>query len=38
LKDIAKRRIMTIVPDENTAEMNGKRRFEERVFARFDRR
>ena len=28
--------IITIVVDKNTAEMNGKRPFEERVFARFD--
>ena len=27
---------MTIVADQNTDEMNGKRPFEERVFARFD--
>ena len=28
--------IITIVADKNTDEMNGKRPFEERVFARFD--
>ena len=36
LEDMAKRWIITNVADENTDEMNGKRPFEERVFARFD--
>jgi chromosome segregation ATPase len=36
LKEAGDSQIMTIVADENTGEMNGKRPFEERVFARFD--
>ena|SRR6266481_2181051 len=36
LKEIWNSQIITVVSDQNTDEMNGKRPFEERVFARFD--
>jgi len=36
LKETKKSQIMTTVADENTDAINGKRPFEERVFARFD--
>src|SRR5256885_4990316 len=36
LKEIWNRPIIAVVSDQNTDEMNGKRPFEERVFARFD--
>ena len=36
MKETRKSRIINIVADENTDEMNGKRPFEDRVFARFD--
>ena len=36
LKEIRNSQITTVVSDENTDEMNSKRPFEERVFARFD--
>jgi chromosome segregation ATPase len=36
LKEAANSQIMPIVADQNTDPMNGKRPFEERVFARFD--
>lgn len=36
MKEAYKSQIMTTVADQNTDEMNGKRPFEERVFARFD--
>jgi chromosome segregation ATPase len=36
LKEGGNNQIMTIVADQNTDALNGKRPFEERVFARFD--
>jgi chromosome segregation ATPase len=36
LKEVWNSLIITVVNDQNTDEMNGKRPFEERVFARFD--
>jgi len=36
LKEAGNSQIMTTVADQNTDEMNGKRPFEDRVFARFD--
>lgn len=36
MKETTESQIIRIVADENTDEMNGKRPFEERVFARFD--
>jgi hypothetical protein len=36
LKEIWNSQIITVVGDQNTDAMNGKRPFEERVFARFD--
>lgn len=36
LKEIWSSQIITVVADRNTDAMNGKRPFEERVFARFD--
>ena len=36
LKESADSRIITSMADESTEEMNGKRPFEDRVFARFD--
>ncbi len=36
LKEIWSSQIITVVGDQNTDAMNGKRPFEERVFARFD--
>ena len=36
MKEIRNSQIIKIVVDQNTDEMNGKRPFEERVFARFD--
>ena len=36
LKEIWNSQIITVVSDQNTDEMNGKRPFEERIFARFD--
>lgn len=36
LKEISNSQIITVVVDQNTEPMNGKRPFEERVFARFD--
>jgi AmiR/NasT family two-component response regulator len=36
LKEIWNSQIITVVSDQSTDEMNGKRPFEERVFARFD--
>ena|ERR1700730_11531319 len=36
LKEIWNSQIITVVSDQNTDAMNGKRPFEERVFARFD--
>ena len=36
LKEICNSQIITVVSDQNTDEMNSKRPFEERVFARFD--
>jgi hypothetical protein len=36
LKEAEDSQIITIIADENTEEMNGKRPFEERLFARFD--
>lgn len=36
MKEVWNSLIITVVNDQNTDEMNGKRPFEERVFARFD--
>ena len=36
MKEICDSQIITVVSDQNTDAMNGKRPFEERVFARFD--
>lgn len=36
MKEAGNSQIMTTVADQNTDEMNGKRPFEDRVFARFD--
>ena len=36
LKEIWNSQIISVVSDQNTDEMNGKRPFEERIFARFD--